>query len=114
MQMAEGIINLTEATFDETVKSADKPILVDFWADWCGPCKQMNPILEQVSSEMADRVIIAKVDVDKFPSLGQRFGVISIPQFVLLRDGEVVHVVKGAHPKHRFVAELDPFLPASR
>jgi len=114
MQMAEGIINLTEATFDETVKSADKPILVDFWATWCGPCKQMNPILEQLSSEMADRIIIAKVDADECPSLAQRFGVMHIPHFSLLRDGEVVHVVKGAHPKHRFVAELEPFLPASR
>jgi len=112
--MAAGILTLTGATFAETVNGADKPVFVDFWAEWCGPCKQIAPILEQIATEMGDRVTIAKVNVDEHPELAGQFSVMSIPTLLLFRNGELVHKVVGAKSKSALVAELDPFLPASR
>ena len=111
--MAAGIITLTSATFDETVNSSSTPILVDFWAEWCGPCKQIAPILEEIAGEKAGRIVIAKLNVDDHGDIAGRFNVMSIPTMLLFHNGEVQHKVVGAKPKARLLEELTPFLPAS-
>ena len=112
--MADGIITLTSATFDEIVNSSDTPILVDFWAEWCGPCKQIAPILEQIASEKAGQIIIAKLNVDDHGDIAGRFNVMSIPTMLLFSEGEIKTKIVGAMPKGRMLEELNPFLPASR
>jgi len=89
---------LTSATFDEQIGASEKTVLVDFWAEWCGPCKQMNPVLEELAGEFEGQLEVYKVDVDTNPDLAQRFGVMSIPSFVLLCDGREVSRVVGARP----------------
>ena len=78
---------------------ADKPVLVDFWATWCGPCRMLAPVVEEVSAAHADDVVVGKVDVDKCPELAQQFGVMSIPTLILFKDGQVVDTLVGYHPK---------------
>ena len=112
--MAEGIVTLTSATFDEVVNSSDKPILVDFWAEWCGPCKQIAPILEQIATENASQIAIAKLNVDDYGDIAGRFNVMSIPTMLLFADGELKHKIVGAMPKGRMLEELSPFLPAGQ
>ena len=113
--MAAGIITLTDATFDEIVKGSDTPILVDFWADWCGPCKLMNPILEEIAEEQKGQLTIAKLDVQAFTEIAGRHEVMSIPAFLLFVNGEVVWEHRnGAMRKGRMVEELSKFLPASQ
>ena len=108
--MADGIVTLTDSTFDEQVGSSSTPLLVDCWAEWCGPCKMIAPILEDISNEQAGRVTIAKLNIDDNPDTAQRFGVMSIPTLLLFKDGEMVSRIVGAKPKHQLLAELDPHL----
>jgi len=89
----------TDATFDAEVKNADIPVVVDFWAEWCGPCKQIGPALEELSSEMDGKVKIVKVDVDSNPSAAAAMGVRGIPALFLFKDGQVVSNKTGAAPK---------------
>ena len=86
--MAEGIVTLTDATFDETVGAADEPVLVDFWAEWCGPCKMIAPILDEIAGEQAGKLTIAKLNVDDNPDIATRFDVMSIPTLIVFKDGE--------------------------
>ncbi len=111
--MAQGIVTLTSSSFDEIVNSSDKPILVDFWAEWCGPCKQIAPILEEIANEMPNQITIAKLDIDEHGDIAGRFNVMSIPTMLLFHNGEIQHKVVGAKPKARLLEELTPFLPAS-
>ena len=111
--MADGIITLTSATFDEVVNSSDTPILVDFWAEWCGPCKQIAPILTQIAQEMPGRITIAKLNVDDYGDIAGRFNVMSIPTMLLFDKGEIKTKIVGAMPKTRMLSELEPFLPIS-
>ena len=111
--MAAGITTLTSSTFDETVNSSSTPILVDFWAEWCGPCKQIAPILEQIAAEMPDRIRIAKLNVDDYGDIAGRFNVMSIPTMILFDGGEMKTRIVGAMPKSRMIQELTPFLPTS-
>jgi len=108
--MANGIVNLSSNTFDETVISADKPVVVDFWAEWCGPCKQIAPILQEIATEHGDDVTIAKLNVDDNPELARRFNVMSIPTLLVFSGGEVSKRLVGAKSKGALLEELDEFL----
>jgi thioredoxin 1 len=96
---ATSILHLTEDTFDETIKNAKGPVLVDFWAAWCGPCKTIAPYLDQIAGEMEGRATVAKVNVDENGDLSARFGVRSIPTLLVFKDGRVVDQTVGALPK---------------
>lgn len=92
-------VAVTDATFDAEVKNSDIPVVVDFWAEWCGPCKQIGPALEELSVELEGKVKIAKVNVDENPGLPAQLGVRGIPALFLFKDGEVVSNKTGAAPK---------------
>jgi thioredoxin 1 len=108
--MAGSITNLSTATFDEVVGSSAEPVLVDFWAEWCGPCKMIAPILEELATEQAGKVKITKLNVDDAPDLARRFEVMSIPTLLVFRDGEVAKRIVGAKPKGALLEELADFL----
>ncbi|MEY2711702.1 MAG: thioredoxin [Actinobacteria bacterium] len=110
--MADGIVTLTSSTFDETVNSSSTPILVDFWAEWCGPCKMIAPILAEIAGEKSGSLTVAKLNVDDHGDIASRFSVMSIPTMLLFKDGEVVKQMVGAMPKARLLEEISEFLPA--
>ena len=112
--MAEGIVTLTSSTFDETVGGSSKPILVDFWAEWCGPCKQIAPILADIAATNSQDITIAKLNVDDHGDIAGRFNVMSIPTLLVFHEGEVKKKLVGALPKGRLLEELAEFLPASQ
>ena len=111
--MANGIVNLSTNTFDETVVGADKPVIVDFWAEWCGPCKQIAPILEEIASEHGQNVTVAKLNVDDNPDLAMKYNVMSIPTLLVFSEGEVSKRLIGAKSKGALLQELDEFLPTA-
>lgn len=92
------IIHATTDTFDQLLQS-DKPVLVDFWATWCTPCRMMAPILDQIAKEVGDRALICKVDADAEPALAQEYGVMSIPTLIVFKDGEIAAQTVGVQPK---------------
>jgi thioredoxin 1 len=112
--MATGIVNLSTATFDEAVSGSDAPVVVDFWAEWCGPCKMITPVLEELASELGDQVTIAKLNVDDNPEVAMRFNVMSIPTLLVFHGGEVRKRLVGAKGKSQLLQELDEFLATSR
>ena len=97
--MAGAVTTLSDSTFDETVASDGAPVLVDFWAEWCGPCKMIAPILEEIADEQGDALQVAKLNVDEAGDVARRFEVMSIPTLILFKDGEPVKRIVGAKPK---------------
>ena len=108
-----GIVNLSTSTFDETVNGSSQPVVVDFWAEWCGPCKSIAPILTELATELDGKVTIAKVNVDDNPELAMRFNVMSIPTLLVFNGGEVHKRLVGAKGKSQLLQELDEFLVSS-
>ena len=108
--MSEKIVNLTDATFDEHVKGSDVPVLVDFWADWCGPCKMITPVLEEIAQEHEGKIQIAKLNVDDSLDVSRRFDVMSIPTLILFKDGEPQVRLIGAKPKGALLEEISAYL----
>ena len=104
------ITQLTEATFDEEVGAATGPVIVDFWADWCRPCKMIAPILEEIADEQGGKVRVAKVNVDDNPGLAQRYSVMSIPTMIVFKDGNEDHRIIGARGKPQILEDLAPYL----
>ena len=100
----------TDATFDSEIKNATTPVLVDFWAEWCGPCRMIGPVVEEMYNEYEGKAIIGKVNVDVNPGVSAQFGVRNIPTILFIKNGEIADKVVGAVPKAQLTAKLDAIL----
>ena len=103
-------LELTDANFEELVMKSDKPVLVDFWAVWCGPCRMVGPIVEELANDYGDRAVIGKVDVDNNPEISAKFGIRNIPTLLFFKNGEIVDKQVGAAPKQTFAEKLDALM----
>ena len=103
-------IEITDANFEEIVLKSEKPVLVDFWAEWCGPCRLLGPIVEEMATEYEGRAIIGKVNVDENPGISAKFGVRNIPTILFIKNGEVADKSVGAVPKAQLASKLDAIL----
>ncbi|MGE0877406.1 MAG: thioredoxin [Acidimicrobiia bacterium] len=108
--MAGNITDLSTSTFDEVVGASSEPVVVDFWAEWCGPCKMIAPILEEIANEKAGALKVAKLNVDDNPDLARRFDVMSIPTLIVFKDGQPSKRLVGAKGKNQLLQELTEFL----
>ena len=103
-------VKVTDSTFEQMVVKSDKLVLVDFWAEWCGPCKMIAPILDQIAQELDDKLVIGKLDIDENQDTAMAFGVMSIPTLLLFKDGEPVDRIVGYQPKPQLMARLQSHL----
>lgn len=110
--MPNHILTATDEQFETTVLASEKPVLVDFWADWCVPCHMVSPIVEEIGQEQSDAIGVAKLNVDDNPQTAQRFAVMSIPTLILFKGGEEVARVVGARPKEAILKEIEPHFAA--
>jgi thioredoxin 1 len=101
---------VTDSTFDEEVLNSDKPVLVDFWAEWCGPCRQIAPSLEAIATEHAEQLTVVKLNIDENPVTAAKYGVMSIPTLNVYKGGEVVKTIVGAKPKAAIERDLSDFI----
>ena len=108
--MAANAMEITDANFDEVVMNAEKPVLVDFWAVWCGPCRVIGPIVEEIAEEYGDKVVVGKLDVDSNRETAVKFGIQAIPTVLLVNKGEVADRIVGVTDKASLAAKLDSLL----
>jgi len=105
--VSERIVHITDASFEQEVLQCSKPVLVDYWADWCGPCKMIAPVLDEIAAEYADRVRVAKLNIDDNPNTPPRYGIRGIPTLMLFKEGEVEATKVGAVSKSQLTAFID-------
>jgi len=110
--MSESVVQVTDATFDAEVLKSSIPVLVDFWAAWCGPCKMVAPVVEEVAKQYEGKVKVAKVDVDANQRIASQLAIRSIPSLYIFKGGKVVEAIVGSVPKHHIVSALDGVLAA--
>ncbi len=103
-------IEITDANFNELVLNSDKPVVVDFWAEWCGPCRMIGPVIEEMANEFDGKAIIGKVNVDENPGVSAQFGIRNIPTVIFVKGGEVVDKSVGAVPKEQLTSKLNAIL----
>src|ERR1700729_1324010 len=101
---------VTDETFDAEVLQSSKPVIVDYWAEWCGPCRMVSPVLEEIASEHADKIDIVKLNIDENPATSQRYGIMAIPTMSVFSGGEVVKQIVGAKPKSALLRELAEYI----
>ncbi len=103
-------LEITDANFDEQVMKSEKPVILDFWAEWCGPCRMVGPIVNEIGEEYADKAIVGKVNVDENPGVTSKFGIRNIPTIIFFKGGEVVDKQVGAVPKQVLAAKLEKLI----
>ena len=108
--MSDALIQVTDAGFESDVVNAGKPVVLDFWAPWCGPCRMMEPVLKELAEEYGDKIVVGKLNVDENPATAQKYEILSIPTLLIFSEGEVAKKLVGAMPKKRLVEELAPWI----
>jgi len=108
--MGKKTVEVTASNFNDKVLKSSTPVLVDFWAEWCGPCKMIGPIVDEIATEYDGRVVVGKLDADQHGSVLQRYGIMGIPTLILFKNGEAVVRITGYQPKQQIVSKLTPHL----